>query len=60
MTSKGFAQLIGWVFLAVGIMGFFPAFRHLLRERFRIWPSMEGSGTCWAFSRLIGSITWCT
>lgn len=27
MTSKGFAQLIGWVFLAVGILGFFPVFR---------------------------------
>jgi hypothetical protein len=27
MTSKGFAQLIGWVFLAVGIVGFVPALR---------------------------------
>jgi hypothetical protein len=27
MTIKGFAQVIGWVFLAVGILGFFPTFR---------------------------------
>jgi hypothetical protein len=27
MTSNGFAQLIGWAFFAVGILGFFPAFR---------------------------------
>ncbi|OQW37256.1 MAG: hypothetical protein A4E19_13915 [Nitrospira sp. SG-bin1] len=27
MTSKGFAQLIGWVFLAIGILGFFPGLK---------------------------------
>jgi hypothetical protein len=27
MTIKGFAQLMGWMFLAVGILGFFPGLR---------------------------------
>lgn len=27
MSSKGFAQLIGWVFLAVGILGFVPGLK---------------------------------
>lgn len=27
MTIKGFSQLIGWVFLVVGVLGFFPGLK---------------------------------